>query len=158
MTSKPRPPTPGSPTAWPTSASSYGALPAARQASPGNPAAPAEPGDGRLAALSYLGVPLLGPCLPLVIYLLRKRRSGNVRRHSAQALNLSITVLLYVVCALIAALMLALDSLGVALAIVVPLVAVLWLVSLGYVIVAAASANRGGFRRIPAWLCATIVR
>jgi uncharacterized Tic20 family protein len=158
MTSKPRPTTPGSLTAWSASSDSYGALSAARQAGPGNAPVPAAPGDERLAALSYLGVPFLGPCLPVLIYLLRKRRSGFVRGHGAQALNLSLTMLLYGISGLIAALMLALDSLTVALAVVVPLAAALWLVILGYVIVASASANRGGFRRLPAWLCATIVR
>jgi uncharacterized protein len=158
MTSKPRPLTPGSPTVWQAAPGSYGTLPAVPEAGLRSAAVQAGPGDVRLAALSYLGVPFLGPCLPLVVYLLRKRRSGYVRAHSAQALNLSITMLLYGLCALIAAVMLALDSLGVALALVVPLAAVLWLLTLGYAIVASASAYHGGFRRVPAWLCATIIR
>jgi uncharacterized protein len=108
--------------------------------------------------LSYLGVPFLGPLVPLLIYLLNRRKTAYIRRHSAQALNLSVTALLYGVCALIAAAMLALDSIGVALAVVVPLVAALWLVILGYVIAACSLASRGGFRQLPAWLCATIVR
>jgi uncharacterized Tic20 family protein len=158
MTSKPRPTMPGPLTAWSASSDSHDALPAAAQARAGDAGATPAPGEERLAALSYLGVPLLGPCLPLLIYLLGRRRSGYVRCHSAQGLNLSITMLLYGVSGLIAALMLALDSLTVALAVVVPLAAALWLVILGYVIVASASANRGGFRRMPAWLCATILR
>jgi uncharacterized protein len=116
------------------------------------------PGSVRLAMVGYLGVPFLGPCVPLLIYLLWKQRSGYLRRHSAQALNLSLSMILYGVCALIAAAILALDSIGVALAIVMPLLAALWLVILGYAIVAALTAERGGYRRIHAWLCATIVR
>jgi uncharacterized protein len=157
MTSYPRRPVPGR-AAWPASSGSFDAPPAAGQAGAGAAVAPpADPGDQRLAILSYLGVPFLGPCLPLLIYLVSRRRSGYVRRHSAQALNLSVTTLLYGICALIVAAMLALDSTGVALAVVLPLVAALWLVTVGYVIVACARARRGGFRELPGWLCATIV-
>jgi uncharacterized protein len=102
-------------------------------------------------------VPFLGPLVPLAIYLLRKRSSGFVRSHSAQALNLSITALLYTVCALILFTMLALDTITIALIIVVPLAVALWLATLAYAIVAASRANRGGYYLIPAWLCASIV-
>lgn len=119
---------------------------------------PAEPGDERLATLSYLGVPFLGPLVPLAVYLLKKRASGYVRGHSAQALNLSITALLYTVCALILGTMLALDNTVVALVVAVPLAVALWLITLGYVIVAGSAANRGDYYPVPAWLCATIVR
>jgi uncharacterized Tic20 family protein len=119
---------------------------------------PAEPGDERLATLSYLGVPFLGPLVPLGVYLIKGRASAYVRSHSAQALNLSITVLLYTVCALILGTMLALDSIVVALVVVVPLAVALWLITLGYVIVAGSAANRGDYYPVPTWLCATIVR
>jgi uncharacterized protein len=128
--------------------------PASQAGQPG----PAQPGDERLAMLSYLGVPFLGPLVPLAVYLLKRRASGYVRRHSAQALNLSVTALLYAVCTLILGTMLALDNIGIALAVVVPLVIVLWLVTLGYVIVAGSAANRGDFYPIPAWLCASLLR
>jgi uncharacterized protein len=119
--------------------------------------APAGPGDERLAVLGYLGVPFLGPLVPLAVYLLRKRSSGFVRSHSAQALNLSITALLYTVCALILFTMLALDTITIALIIVIPLAVALWLTTLAYVMAAASRANRGGYFLIPAWLCASIV-
>jgi uncharacterized protein len=119
---------------------------------------PAEPGDERLATLSYLGVPFLGPLVPLGVYLIKRRASGYVRNHSAQALNLSITVLLYTVCILILGTMLALDNVVIALIVGVPLAVALWLITLGYVIVAGSAANRGDYYPVPAWLCATIVR
>jgi uncharacterized protein len=119
---------------------------------------PAEPGDERLATLSYLGVPFLGPLVPLAVYLLKKRASGYVRSHSAQALNLSITVALYTVCALILGTMLALDNVVIALIVAVPVAVALWLITLGYVLVAGSAANRGDYYPVPAWLCATIVR
>lgn len=159
MTSSPRWPVPGRAAARSSSAGSSNPLPTAEQPGSGAaPARPAGPGDQRLAILSYLGVPLLGPCVPLLIYLLSRRRTGYLRRHSAQALNLSVTMLLYGICALIAAAMLALDSAAVALALVLPLAAALWLVIVTYVIAASVSAHRGGFRQIPGWLCASIVR
>jgi uncharacterized Tic20 family protein len=117
----------------------------------------AGPGDEFLAAIGYAGVPFLGPCVPLFVFLLG-RKSDYVRRHGAQALNLSITVLLYGICALIFAAMLALDSITVALVVAAPLAAALWLATLGYVIAATASARQGRFRRVPGWLCAPIVR
>jgi uncharacterized protein len=131
---------------------------AAAQAT-GEPSAapgPADPNDERLATLSYLGVPFLGPLVPLAIYLLKRRSSAYARRHAAQALDLAITTLLYAICALILGTMLALDSIVVALIVVVPLAVALWLVTLGYVIVAGSSANRGDYYSIPSWICASL--
>jgi len=136
------------------------------QAAPPDLAAPpdpepvpaASPGERRLAKLGYLGVPFLGPLVPLAIYLMKRRASGYVRRHSAQAVNLSITALLYTFCILILGAMLALGSILLALLIGVALAVAVWLATLAYVLAACASANRGGSYQIPAWLCATIVR
>jgi uncharacterized Tic20 family protein len=116
----------------------------------------ADPADERLATLSYLGVPFLGPLVPLAIYLLKGRSSAYTRRHAAQALNLSITTLLFAICVLILGTMLALDSIVVALIVAVPLAVALWLVTLAYVIVAGSSANRGDYYSIPSWICASI--
>jgi uncharacterized Tic20 family protein len=120
-------------------------------------AGPAGPGEERLATLSYLGALFLGPLVPLLVYLTR-RSSGYLRSQSVQALNLSITGLIYTFCVLILAAMLALDSVAVALTVGVPLALVLWLVNLSYVILAASRASRGEYFRIPAWFCATILR
>jgi uncharacterized Tic20 family protein len=116
----------------------------------------ADPGDERLATLSYLGVPFLGPLVPLAIYLLKGRSSAYTRRHAAQALNLSITTLLFAICVLVLGAMLALDSIAVALIVAVPLAVALWLATLAYVIVAGSSANRGDYYSIPSWICASI--
>jgi len=119
---------------------------------------PPEPDDERLGMLSYLGVPFLGPVLPLAVFLFKRHTSAFVRYHSAQAVSLSVTALLYTICVLILGGMLALDSLNLALVIAVPVFALLWLAILGYVIVAAFRAYRGHYYRIPSWICATIVR
>jgi uncharacterized Tic20 family protein len=134
----------------------------AEPAAPGAPAAPAsapgpaDPGDERLATLSYLGVPFLGPLVPLAIFLFKGRSSAYTRRHAAQALDLAITTLLYSVCAVILGTMLALDNIVLALVVVVPLIVALWLVTLAYVIVAGSSANRGDYYPIPSWICASL--
>src|SRR5258708_31787294 len=125
---------------------------------PASHGGPVEPGDERLATLSYLSVPFLGPLVPLSVYLVKMRSSAYVRSQSVQALNLSITALIYTFCALILGAMLALDSVTVALSFVVPLPVALWLFTLIYVILAASRASRGDYFRIPAWLCATILR
>lgn len=120
-------------------------------------AAATDAGERRAAALSYLSAPVLGPFVPLAIFLLR-RKSGYARRHSAQALNLSLTMLLYGVCILIAGAVLALDSTAVAVAAGIAAAAVIWPATLACAIMAWSSASRGRFRRIPGWICASIVR
>jgi uncharacterized Tic20 family protein len=144
-----------------------GSLPAPREApdpaalAPPVPAPPAlaPPALGRparLAVLCYAGL-FLGFLVPLACYL-ASRRAPEVRWHAVQALNLWITVVLYTLCALIIGAVLALDAAGVALIIVAPLAAALWLFALRFGIRAAVAAGRGGRYRIPSWLCATILR
>ncbi len=108
--------------------------------------------------LSYLGVPFLSFLIPLAIRLTKGRRSSFVRDQATQALNLSVTSLLYAVCALLLGGILAVDSLSVALLIAVPVAAALWIAMLSYVVRAAAAASRGWYFQIPAWICATIWR
>ena len=114
-------------------------------------------GDLR-AVLSYLGLPFLSFLPALAIYLITLRSSRFTRRHAAQALNLSITLILYNICALILAGLLALDTVSVAVLVTAPLLAVLWIVTLVYLVLAAIAASRCEFYQIPAWLCATLVR
>ncbi len=116
-----------------------------------------QPGDRR-AVLSYLGVPFLLFLPPLAVYLITLRTSPLTRRHAAQALNLSITLVIYSICALILGGLLALDTVAVAVLIAVSLLAVLWLVTLAYLVLAGIAASRGRFYTIPRWLCATLVR
>jgi uncharacterized protein len=125
-------------------------------AAPGPAPGPADPSDERLATLSYLGVPFLGPLVPLAIFVFKGRSSAYARRHAAQALDLAITTLLYSISALILGTMLALDNILLALIVVVPLAVALWLVTLAYVIVAGSSANRGDYYSIPSWICASL--
>lgn len=133
-------------------------VPASREI-PDPPAVPppARSGSARLGVLCYAGAPVLGFLAPLACYL-ASRRAPEVRWHAVQAVNLWITVLLYTICALIAGAMLALDAVGVALIIVLPLAAALWLTALRFGVRAAAAAGRGDRYRIPSWLCATVLR
>jgi uncharacterized Tic20 family protein len=119
---------------------------------------PVRDGDEAWAMLSYLGVPFVSILAPLAVILVRARGSDYVRQHATQALNLSITLALYNICALIMAGMLALDAVGVAVAVAVPAALVLWLVTLSYLVRAAMRASIGEFYRLPRWICATIAR
>jgi uncharacterized Tic20 family protein len=130
-------------------------------ADPGRPdqsPRPARDGDEAWAMLGYLGVPFGSILAPLMVYLVRARSSAYVRQHAIQALNLSITLALYNICALIVAGILALDAVSVALMIVVPVTLALWLVTLAYLVRAAVQASLGEFYPLPRWLCATIAR
>jgi uncharacterized Tic20 family protein len=126
------------------------------RAGPGVP--PHQDGDEAWAVVGYLGVPFVSVLAPLAVYAARARNSGYARAHARQALNLSVTLALYNLCAVIVAAMLALDTIGTALAIALPAVLALWLVTLAYLVKAAAAASAGGFYRLPGWLCATIGR
>ena len=107
--------------------------------------------------LGYLGVPFVSFLAPLAVSLIRGPGSGFVREHARQALNLSVTLALYNLCALILGAMLALDEVGVALAIALPAVLALWAVTLAYLVRAAVAASLGEFLELPRWLCATIL-
>src|SRR6266496_4010021 len=115
--------------------------------------------DGRIwAMMAYLGVMFLAFLLPVVLYLVGRRRSPFVRYHAAQALNLWITVFLYSVSFVIVGAVLALDTVSTALAVGVPLVAAAGLTMLGYAVLAALAASRGTMYRIPRWICTPLVR
>jgi uncharacterized Tic20 family protein len=107
--------------------------------------------------LGYLGAIFLGPLIPLAVYLLRRRKSEFQRYHGARALNIALTVLLYLVCCLILGALLALDTITLSLAVVIPLVVILWLFMLRYLVRGVGAAQRGEPYEVPSWICATIV-
>lgn len=126
-----------------------------------HPSAAAQAGSATqqvLAALGYLGVIFFTFLPALVIYLGKGRSEPYLRYHSAQAVNVSVTVLLFDVCAFIVGAMLALDAVAVSLSIVLPLVTLLWLVVLGYVLRAAFATVRGERYDLPRWLCLDLLR
>jgi uncharacterized Tic20 family protein len=108
--------------------------------------------------LGYLTVPISGFLVPLAIYLASLRGSRWLRAHAAQAVNVAITVVLYELSAAIIGAVLVLDSPRVALTVVVPLVAALWLATLAFLVRAAAAAYRGQAYTFPRWLCTPLVR
>ena len=136
------------------------ASPAAPGAAPDGAPGPARavPGAASWAMLGYLTVPFFGFLVPLAIYLMSLRRSRWLRAHSAQAVNLSLTVLLYELSAAIIGAMLVLDSPVVALAVTVPLAAALSLTALAFLVRAALAARRGETYTFPRWLCTPMVR
>jgi uncharacterized Tic20 family protein len=112
--------------------------------------------DVTWATLGYLGAIFLGPLIPLAVYLIRRRKSQFLRYHSARALNMSLTVLVYLVCCLILGALLALDTVTLSLCVAIPLVAVLWLFMLKYLVRGAGAAQRGDSYDVPAWICADL--
>ena len=114
--------------------------------------------EAKPAMLGYLAAIFLGPVIPLVMYIIARRRSPFRRFHAVTALNLSLTGLLYAVCCLILCGLLLLDSLTVALAVVIPIALVIWLSVLKYLIRGIGAANRGERFEVPAWICAQIAK
>jgi uncharacterized Tic20 family protein len=119
----------------------------------------ARAGDGDLtsATFGYLGAVFLGPVIPLAVYALRARRSPFIRYHAATAVNLSLTATLYALCCLILAGALVLDSVTVALAVVLPVGFAIWVLMLRYLIRGVVAASRGERYEVPDWICAHIV-
>jgi uncharacterized Tic20 family protein len=127
-----------------------------------NPASEGGPGeirDGDMtsATFGYLGAIFLGPVIPLIVYALRARRSPFMRYHAATAVNLSLTATLYGLCCLILGGLLLLDSIAVALVVVLPIGFAIWVSMLWYLIRGVVAANRGERYEVPSWICARIV-
>ena len=142
----------------------------ARRPGPDPRRAPSQPGkaaslrprialdEARPAMFGYLGAIFLGPLIPLVLYMIGRRRSPFRRFHAATAFNLSLTGLLYALCCLILCGLLLLDSLTVALVVTIPVALVIWLTVLKYLIRGIGAANRGERYEVPAWICAQIAK
>jgi uncharacterized Tic20 family protein len=109
------------------------------------------------ATFGYLGAIVLGPVIPLVVYALRARRSPFMRYHAATAVNLSLTGLLYALCCVILGGLLLLDSVTVAVVVVISVGFVIWVSMLRYLIRGVIAANRGERVEVPGWICARIV-
>jgi uncharacterized Tic20 family protein len=108
-------------------------------------------------AFGYFGAILTGPVLPLFVYLSRRRASPFVRWHAAQALNVTLTFLVYLVCGAIAGVLLALDSPKAALWIMVPIAVIGWLITVSQLVRGASAAAGGDFYQIPNWICSPLV-
>ena len=112
----------------------------------------------KLATFGYLGAMILGPVIPLIIYTTGSRGRPFLRYHVAQALNLSVTGLLYGLCCLILGGLLVLDSLTVALIVAVPIGLGIWLTVLSYLIRGLSAANHDERYEAPGWICAQIAK
>ena len=115
-------------------------------------------GEVTSATFGYLGAIVLGPVIPLTVYAFRARRSPFLRYHAATAVNLSLTGLLYGLCCVILGGLLLLDSLAVALIVVLPVGFVIWVSMLRHLIRGVSAANRGEQYEAPGWICARLVR
>ena len=122
------------------------------------PHGPATRAEETLSALAYLGAVVLGPLVPLVVYLARRRTSWYVRWHAAQALNVSLTGLLYAVSGAIVGVLLAFDSAKAALIVMVPIATIAWLIIAVHLVRGAVTASRGDMHSIPSWICSPLVK
>ena len=118
---------------------------------------PARDSEVTAASVGYLGVLVLGPVIPLLIYAVRARRSPFLRYHAGTAVNLSVSCLLYALCCAIFGALLALDSIAVGLILGLLLGGALWLTMLRYLLHGVSAANHGKHNEIPSWICARIV-
>jgi hypothetical protein len=109
------------------------------------------------ATFGYLGAIVLGPVIPVAVYVFRSRRSPFLRYHAAAAVNLSLTAALYAVCCLIVGGLLMLDSITVALSVALPIAVAIWASMLRYLVRGIGAASRGEEYEVPDWICAHIV-
>lgn len=114
-------------------------------------------GEELSCTVGYLGGIVTGPVLPLAVYLARRTASDFVRGHTAQALNVTLTVLLYAISGTIVGVLLSFDSAVAALAVMVPIATVVWAIMVVYLVRGATAAVRGEFREMPTWICAQLV-
>lgn len=116
--------------------------------------APLSPADERMwgmfghlsaVAASFLSLPFLGP---LIVFLVFKDRSGFVRGHSAEALNMTISLIAYEIVLGVVLTILTVVTLGIG-SFLFFLMGVPALVALIFTIIAAVTANQGRVYRYP---------
>jgi uncharacterized Tic20 family protein len=102
---------------------------------------------GHLSAIAaaLIGLPFLGP---LVVFLVYKDRNGFVRGHSAEALNMTISLIVYEIVLTILCTIISVFTLGFG-SFVFGLLAVPGIVFLVFTILAAVAANGGRVYRYP---------
>ena len=122
------------------------------------PHGPATRAEETLSVLAYLGAIGLGPLVPLIVYLARRRTSWFVRWHATQALNVALTCLLYAISGAIVGALLAIDSITAALIVMVPIAAAGWLIMAMHLVRGAIVASRGDAHSMPAWICSPFVK
>ncbi|HEY2575415.1 MAG TPA: DUF4870 domain-containing protein [Streptosporangiaceae bacterium] len=110
-----------------------------------------------LAVVGYLGVLFFAFLPALVIFLLTRQSSAYLRFHAARAVNLSVTLILFDLSAVIVGLMLALDTVVLSLAVALPLATALWLAAAAYLVRTALATARGEAYDPPAWLCVQVL-
>jgi uncharacterized Tic20 family protein len=156
-------PPPGeTPPPWYSYGSPQGYDPRYGYGPPGNPGGPrgTVAGDDVNWALGvYIGSLVMGFIAPLVIYFVKRRESGFVRFHAAQALNYQLTVTIQLLVPLIILIPLAivLDA-PVVLLPLVPLFLFHVFAQYVFIILAAVKAGRGEYWRMPTFTCFRMIR
>ncbi len=122
------------------------------------PHGPATRAEETLSVLSYLGAIIAGPLVPLAVYLARRNTSWYVRWHAAQALNVSLTGLLYAVSGAIVGVLLSFDNAAAALIVMGPIAAAGWVIIVVHLVRGAVTASRGDMHSMPAWICSPLIK
>ena len=122
------------------------------------PHGPATRAEETLSVLAYLGAIVLGPLVPLIVYLTRRHASWFIRWHATQALNVALTCLLYAISAAIVGALLSVDSTTTALIVMVPVATADWLIMTVNLVRAAIIASRGDAFSMPAWICSPLIK
>jgi uncharacterized Tic20 family protein len=122
------------------------------------PHGPATRAEETLSVLAYLGAIVLGPLVPLIVYLARRHTSWFVRWHATQALNVALTCLLYAISGAIVGALLAVDSPTAALIVMIPIAVAGWLIMAVHLVRGAIVASRGDAYSMPAWICSPLVK
>jgi len=126
--------------------SPYGAPPAYYPYGPyGAYGAPARTDGRTMAMLSHLGVLVGGLLVPLVIYLTVGKTDPFVRHHATEALNFSLTYLLF----MFAAMVIGMVTLFFAFIVLFPLMFVVAIAHVAFGIIGATKANKGEWWRYP---------
>jgi uncharacterized protein len=111
--------------------------------------------DSAWAMVAYLSIFAVWILGPLVAYLVKRLRSPFVRQHAAQAFNMQITLVIYV---LVAEGMLAVTYGSYLFAVVLLAALAVILTSLVFLIIAVVRAAQCREFVVPTWLCFRIVR
>lgn len=121
--------------------------------SPGEPVGPSSEDRG-WAMAAHLGTLVaawfaLGLLAPLVTLLVRGQQSQFVRRHSIESLNFQISLLIYLVVAVVVGFVLTLVTFGLGLVVIIPVVIVAALILFVLIVVAGVKAWNGEEFRYP---------
>ena len=104
---------------------------------------------GHLAVLGHLVVPLFAIAAPIAMYLAKRKESPFVADHLREAINFQVTLILYSLVLPLLIAVLGVFTLGIGLVLLVPAMALPYVLGIVGMIMGAVAANRGEYYRYP---------